>query len=264
MMSERLDQFERHGFAIFRQVLDPDLIAEASEHVAWLERQYPDLRTENLGHWLVRDDPFWVRLVSDSRLLDIAEKFLGPDLALFASHYICKPAFSGQSVLWHQDAAYWPLEPMRVITLWLAVDDSTPENGCLRVVPGSHTGEIYPLEPNEELDNVLGSQAGVAVDESRAVDLVLGAGDVEVHHPAILHSSKANTSPRRRCGLTIRYIPTSTKICVPEQPPISAFWLRGVPGANSYQPVPLYDPARHFAFRGVEHWPSNSGLPGTR
>src|SRR5690606_40334400 len=56
-------------------------------------------------------DPFWVRLISDDRLVDIASLFVGPDVALFASHYISKPPFTGQPVLWHQDSAFWPLEP---------------------------------------------------------------------------------------------------------------------------------------------------------
>ena len=59
-------------------------------------------------------DPFWVRLVGDQRLLDIAKLFIGPNIALFASHYIAKPPGEGQAVLWHQDAHYWPLEPMEV------------------------------------------------------------------------------------------------------------------------------------------------------
>ena len=66
------------------------------------------------------DDPFWVRLVSDDRLLNVAETFVGPNIALFASHYIAKRPFDGQAVLWHQDGSYWPLEPMEVVTLWLA------------------------------------------------------------------------------------------------------------------------------------------------
>lgn len=251
---------ETDGFTIFRQVVDRDLVAEAGAHVTWLQARHPELRPENLGHWLVHDDPFWIRLISDGRLLDLAQLFLGPDLALFASHYICKPPGSGQPVLWHQDAAYWPLEPMRVVTLWLAVDDSTPENGCVRFIPGSHHHRVVPLRKNAEVANVLGSEADTEVDESLAVDAVLAAGDVEVHDPGIMHASYANTSSRRRCGLTIRYIPTSTKI-LGDEPPICAFWLRGAPGVNAYQPLPSFDPARHFPFRGAEGWPANSGLP---
>ena len=81
--------------------------------------------------------------------------------------------------------------------------------------------------------------------------MVLTPGDVEVHHPNIVHGSNANTSPNRRCGLTIRYIPTSTRIIGDEQPYPSAFLLRGEPGVNTYQPVPTFEPARHFPFRGA-------------
>jgi len=190
-------------------VLDAELVAEASWHVDWRMARNPDLRPEHLGHKLLGSDPFWLRLVSDPRLLDIAELFIGPDFALFASHYISKPAGDGQPVLWHQDGSYWPLEPMKVVSLWLAVDDSNPENGCMRVVPGTQHMDLQALEERTDVANILRSGIDESVvDESKAVDVVLKAGDVSVHHPSIIHGSNANRSPRRRCGLTIRYIPT--------------------------------------------------------
>jgi len=85
------------------------------------------------------------------------------------------------------------------------------------------------------------------VDESLAINLTLSAGDVEVHHPNIMHGSEANTSPQRRCGLTIRYIPTSTRITASEQPYPSAFLLRGDPGVNVYQAWPDEDLGQTFA-----------------
>ena len=143
---------------------------------------------------------------------------------------------------------------MNVVTLWLAVDESTPENGCLRVIPGSHAGELYDLRQRADVDNVLGSEAAADIDESGAVDMIMAPGDVEVHHPGIVHGSNANTSPRRRCGLTIRYIPTSTRIVTPEQPYPSALLLRGAPGVNAYQPRPVFVPGEDFAFAGSQRW----------
>ena len=249
-----LEQYRRDGYVIFRDVIDKELIAEASDHVSWLQRKHPDVRGEQLGHMFLRDDPFWVRLVSDGRLVDLAELFIGPNVALFASHYISKPPHSGQPVLWHQDSAFWPLQPMQVVTLWLAVDHSTPDNGCVRLIPGSHTMDTAAMRENTEVDNVLGQEIAAEVDESKAVDMILRPGDVEVHHPNIVHGSNANTSPQRRCGLTLRYIPTSTRITDPEQPYPSAFWLRGERGVNTYQPLPAYDQARHFPFRDSASW----------
>ncbi len=260
MLAEHLspgrEQYEREGYVVFRDVLDAELIGEASEHVDWLLAHNPCLRPEQLGHTLIEDDPFWVRLVGDDRLLDIAEQFIGPDIALFASHYICKPPFDGQPVLWHQDGSFWPLEPMEVVTLWLAVDDSTPENGCMRVIPGTHTLGLQGMNTRTDMANVLSAEIDPAsVDESRAADVVLKAGDVSVHHPNIIHGSEANNSARRRCGLTIRYIPTSTRI-ISDQPWPSAFLLRGqaVPGVNEYRARPRYVEGKHLPFRGWEAW----------
>lgn len=249
-----LGEYERDGYVIFRDVIDADLLQEVNAHVGWLQDRHPDVRPEHLGHVYMRDDPFWVRLVSDDRLVDIAELFVGSDVALFASHYISKPPYSGQPVLWHQDGAFWPLEPMRVVTLWLAVDHSTPENGCVRLVPGRHHTDYQEVRDNTDVESVLGQEIAVDVDESDAVDMVLAPGDVEVHHPAIVHGSSANTSPNRRCGLTIRYIPTSTRIVADELPYPSAFHLRGDPGVNEYQPRPRYVEGRHMPFRGYEQW----------
>jgi hypothetical protein len=93
--------------------------------------------------------------------------------------------------------------------------------------------------------------------------MVLAPGDVEVHHPGMVHGSNANTSPNRRAGLTIRYIPTSTRITAPEQPFPSAFLLRGKGGVNVYQPIPAYKEGLDMPFAGSESWESSGRLPGT-
>lgn len=250
------DQFDREGYAIFRNVIDADLVREASSHIDWLLARHPELRPEQLWHTLVPGDPFWVRLISDDRLLDVAELFVGPNIGLFASHYISKPPYEGMPVLWHQDGSYWPLEPMEVVTLWLAIDRSVPENGCMRVIPGTHNLSLQEMHKSTEVASVLNSEIDPAlVDESKAVDLVLEPGDVSVHQPNIIHGSNANNSPLRRAGLTIRYIPTSTHI-VSAEPWQYAFLLRGsaVPGVNVYQPRPKYVEGTHMPFRGSDAW----------
>ena len=255
--SESREDFEREGYTVFRNVLDAALVAEASRHVEWLMARNPGVRPELLDHELLGKDPFWLRLVSDPRLLDIAELFIGPNIALFASHYISKPAYDGKAVLWHQDGSYWPLAPMDVVSLWVAVDESTPDNGCMRVVPRTQQRELQKTRRRDDVDSVFGSGMDVSVvDETAAVEVVLAPGDVSVHHPNVVHGSNANRSPRRRCGLTIRYIPTSTRITSDQAWP-SAFLLRGraVAGINNYLPFPRYEAGTHMPFRGCESWP---------
>ncbi len=254
-MASIKEEYDRNGYVIVRNVLDQNLISESRQHINWLLEKNPGVRPEHLHHTLIADDPFWVRLIKDDRLLDVAEKFIGPDIALFASHYICKPPKDGQAVLWHQDGSYWPLEPMDVVTLWLAVDDSVPENGCMRVIPGTHALDLQELQERHDVPNVLDSAVDPSmVDESKAVNVELNPGDVSIHHPNIIHGSNANTSDKWRRGLTIRYIPTSTKVTEKEWPCLMLLRGNPVPGVNDYVPYPKYEKGRHMPFEGCEDW----------
>ena len=71
------ESFTQDGYAIVRGVLDPKLVVEANRHVDWLIERHPELPPERLGYWLTPTDPFWMRLVSDSRLVDIAAAIVG-------------------------------------------------------------------------------------------------------------------------------------------------------------------------------------------
>lgn len=259
--ASELAQYERDGYTIFRNVIDPQLIAEISCHIEWLQENQKELCVGSTDYFQlarVNNDPFWIRVASDDRLLDIAQQFVGPNIALFASGYFSKAANTGAAVLWHQDAAYWPLEPMEATSLWLAVDDSAVENGCMRVIPGTHRNAREEIVDRSDVANFLGSSIKSAseINDDDAVDVILRAGDVSIHHPNLIHGSKANTSPKRRCGLALRYIASSTRILVEDdQPWPASFFLRGEQGgANKYNPRPRYVHGRHMPFRDAEDW----------
>ena len=261
MVSTQLDgireQYERDGYVIIRNAIDPALAEETSRHVDWLLEHNPGIRPEQLHHTLMRQDPFMHHLVGDDRLLDIVEPFIGSDIALFAAHYIAKAPFKGQPVLWHQDGSYWPLEPMEVITIWLAATDSTKENGCMRIIPGTQHQKLLTLRQMQKIDdgsNVLGYGIDPrTLEEDKAIDIELKAGDVSIHHPNVIHGSNANDSPYWRKGLTLRYIPTSTRITKEGHSP---FLLRGkaVAGVNEYEPRPRFVEGQHMPFAGAETW----------
>lgn len=235
--------------------MSPELLGEMQEHVDWLasRRFLQGLPPDHWHHPIMRNDPFWVRLASDSRLLDLAQRFLGPDLALFSSHYFCKMPRVGREVPWHQDGSYYPLWPMRTVSVWLAADRSDAENGCLRVVRGSHLQTLS--EPGGE-DAAAGM--GTHTDQEarqlgELVDVVLEPGDASIHHPNLVHASSANRSPRRRCGLSFRYISADVHCLAEEQP---VLLLRGdaVPGVNRYRSWPMYRPGYDMPFRGCDAW----------
>eukprot|EP00118_Oscarella_pearsei_P006165 m.28008 g.28008 ORF g.28008 m.28008 type:complete len:340 (+) comp30527_c0_seq4:104-1123(+) len=266
-----LKKFHDDGYVILRNVIDESLQREVQAHVEWILHKYPEFPPEHLHHPILRTDPFWMRLCSDQRLVDIATNFIGPNVALFSSHYFCKMPFAGKKVLWHQDGSYWPLEPMKVVSFWLAVDESTVHNGCLRVVRGSHKEDLkethtkasvllavtdlfsQELQPNKEGENVLGSMTHDEVKEDDIVNIELNPGDVEIHHPTIIHGSEPNDSNRRRCGLTIRYISSSTGVTDPKHP---VYMIRGeeMLGVNNYRSWPPYRPSYHMPFQGCNLW----------
>jgi len=255
MSNSKIDikqEYDEIGYAIVRNAIDAVLASEVEAHVHWLGKKYPDVRPEQLHHNLLVDDPFIHRLVSDTRLLDIVEELIGHNIALFAAHYIAKPPFTGQAVLWHQDGTYWPLEPMEVISIWLAATDSTVENGCLRVIPGTQKKKLILREELQEVNdgkNVLASGIYPSqIDDTKAVDLELNAGDVSLHNPSIVHGSNANSSDKWRIGLTLRYIPTSTFVKIEGH---RIILLRGDSDpniANKYADRPIFDPDNHMKF----------------
>lgn len=255
-ISQAYEQYTDEGYTTVERAIDDTLVDEARDHIEWLLEHNPDKRPEDLTQDLLPNDPFWVRLVSDDRLLDIVEQFIGPDIALFSSHYIAKPPGDGQPVLWHQDGVYWPLEPKEdVITIWLALDQTRPSNGCMQVIPETHTLELQEIKENTEVDNVLSSEIDMDVDVSDAIPIELEPGDVSLHHPNILHGSENNSSYTWRRGLTIRYIPSRTSIT--EDPWEAALMLRGdpAPNVNTYQPWPIHgEKAESMDFAGTDSY----------
>ena len=251
-------EYDEKGYVIVRNAVDADLARETAAHVHWLAERHPDIRPERFGHNMLVSDPFMQRLVGDDRLVDIVEQFLGPNIAMWAAHYIAKPPRHGQKVLWHQDGSYWPLAPMEVTTIWLAATASTRENGCMRLLPGTQNNRLLSRREMIEVPdgkNVLASGIHPSqIDDSHVVDLELEPGDVSVHNPRIIHGSESNTSDTWRIGLTLRYIPTSTRVMREGDRPIL---VRGAPDAgnsNIYAARPAFDRAIHMPFRGMEDW----------
>jgi len=256
--SPLVEAYNRDGYVIIKDVINGPLLKEFQQHVDFLLKKYPSIPGEHLHHPLMRNDAFWVRLIQDPSLLDLAQLFIGPDIALFSSHYFCKQARTGMPVLWHQDGSYWPIRPMNVVTLWVAADRSDAGNGCLRVVKGSHRTELQELQADGQGQgtNVLGfathdDESAGALGE--IVDVELEPGDVSIHHPNLVHASHANTSDRRRCGLTIRYIPTDVK-CFQDDQPVMHFRGDAREGINWYRSWPPYREGVDMEFDGKEAW----------
>ncbi len=159
---------------------------------------------------------------------------------MWTSHFISKDPFTGRSTPWHEDSAYWNGRfdrYDRIVTVWLALGPSNRENGCMRVIPRSHLQGGFH-------DNYVPTDMSVQtfhaeipdVDESTAVDFELERGEFSLHDGRIVHGAKANTSPIRRTGYTMRYLPATVQVMDVEQNRGWNIWLargQGAPG-NTY------------------------------
>ncbi len=218
LSTEQVQAYHREGYFICRdQVLAEEKFSGLKIYFEKLLASLPgDVRPESMDvpHFA---HPGLFEWLFDDRVLDLVEPILGPDIALFSSHFICKPKGNGKRVPWHEDSSYWrdQLDPMEVCTIWLAIDPSHLENGCMQVIPRTHnTGNLgfSDYDPVDTAKNVFPSEiVKTQRDESKAVAIELEPGQASLHDGRIMHGSEPNTSNIRRCGYTMRFMSTRTR-----------------------------------------------------
>jgi len=151
-------------------------------------------------------------ILTDARIVARIKDLIGEAVIAWGSHFFCKMPGDGRRVSWHQDSSYWPLTPSMAVTAWLAIDDASVENACMRFIPRTHTlGHLtYTLSENDEA-NVLNQTVTGAETLGQPVDVELKSGQISIHSDLLLHGSEPNQSNKRRCGLTLRYCPASVR-----------------------------------------------------
>jgi hypothetical protein len=210
LTAAELERYHEDGYVIPQARVAPEVLEDIKARHDRLVARYPQFRDycPSLLAW----DLGFLNYVREPGLVDRVGQVLGPDFALWNMSFFAKPALNGTRTPWHQDGEYWPIRPVATCSIWLAVDASTTENGCLRVIRGSHkvqrlrrhfTNDGPGLSLNQQLD-------AAEYDESEAVDLVLEPGQFSMHDVYLLHGSEPNTSTRPRRGMTMRFMPTTS------------------------------------------------------
>ncbi|HEY1213495.1 MAG TPA: phytanoyl-CoA dioxygenase family protein [Bryobacteraceae bacterium] len=210
---EQVEDFNRNGYLagirIFNQEEIADIRAYFDDLLARTLAAGGDsysISTAHLRYGRVYD------ILTHPRIVACVRDLLGENVIAWGSHFFCKMPGDGKRVSWHQDSSYWPLTPSKAVTAWLAIDDATVENACMRYIPGTHhLGHLtYTLSENDEA-NVLNQTVGAAETLGEPFDVELKAGEISIHSDLLLHGSEANRSNKRRCGLTLRYCPASVR-----------------------------------------------------
>ena len=216
--AHQVDAFRKEGYLIYTKPVLPQ--AKFDGLKACFERILADLpegeRPEamDVPHFM---HPELFEWALDDHILNLVEPILGPDLALFSTHFICKPKGNGRRVPWHEDSAYWrgQIDPMEVVTVWLALDPSLKENGCMMVIPRTHREGQQGFSEYGDVDSaknvfpteIIESQR----DDARRVHVELQPNQCSLHDGRIQHGSEPNTSNLRRCGWTIRFTSSAVK-----------------------------------------------------
>lgn len=207
------DFFNDNGYFICRNVITKKEALRQLNHFHNLRNKHSDIEPDEISSHLLQRDAEWYSLISNPALVNIAESLLGQGIAHFYSRYFAKKPNVGREVPWHQDGAYYPLDPIKLCTLWVSLTESTLDNGCLKVIPGTHKFDLHKIQETDNKNSILKRVMDTTgLDTSEVVNIITSPGDVVIIHPNLMHSSEINTSTDWRIGLAIRYIPTSVKI----------------------------------------------------
>ena len=244
---ERLQFFESEGYLVVEDVLSAEELKACEDEIERLHDLYGELAEKDdpsLSYF--QKEPYAndagdrrpvLRKIEETRslsalfkdlsshpgLVAVIQDLLGPDLLLFRSTLMLKPALHGSIHGLHQDSAYWPMEPPTLVTVSIALNDTTEENGCIQVIPRSHLGGV------QEWGQIARDQEAALtdrddLDDSQLVNAPVRAGTALMFHSRLVHGSGPNRSPNPRHTALYAYFPPTVRYCPPDgKPPQKTF-----------------------------------------
>ena len=248
LSGEQVRFYEEHGYLAPVRLLNDrqvEAMRDGLERMIWdvdhprgqeilgrpkLVRGQPTPMIYFQGAWLAEEA--FHDVIFAPRLAGPLKQLLGtPRVRFWHDQIFYKPPRHGGVVAWHQDYSYWTrTEPVGHITCFLALDDTTLENGCLHVIPGSQGWPLLPTVPltgtAADMDAIKSILSPQQLAEFKPTPIFLKAGECSFHHPLTLHGSYANTSDRPRRGVVLNFMKADTRSNSAEKPPM--------PGAPIY------------------------------
>ena len=208
---EQINQYKEDGYIAPIDVLTKNEAEEVKKEIEYIEKKWPN-EIEGLGRNYVHlISPVLDKVSHNSKILDAVESIIGKDILVCGTTLFIKNPDKKGFVSFHQDAKYIGLEPHNWVTGWLAVTDSNEENGCMRMLKGSHKKDLKFHDQKFDENNLLTrGQTIENVPINETTPVILKAGQLSLHHPTIIHGSGLNKSKERRIGFAIQsYIGTN-------------------------------------------------------
>ncbi len=202
---EQINQYNEDGYISPIDVLSTDEAGEINQEIERIEKDWPN-ELDGLGRNYVHlISPVFDKIPHNPKILDVVESIIGKDILVCGTTLFIKNPDQKGFVSFHQDAKYIGLEPHNWVTGWLAVTDANEENGCMRMLKGSHKEDLkFHSQKFDEHNLLTRGQTieNVPIDETTPV--ILKAGQLSLHHPKIIHGSGLNKTEDRRIGFAIQ------------------------------------------------------------
>jgi len=186
--------------------------AVVSANPLMLNRPIPNPACPSFEKYGMQTDRGLMEFCAHSRIVDMVEALIGPDIVLWSNTIFSKPATAGKRTPWHRDGEFWPLDPLATVTLWIAVTESNRSNGCLRLIPASHLSETIGRHHDVTTDDVIFAREieNGEFDASSAFDVELEPGQMVFFDVRMIHGAAPNGG-KLRTAFTARYMPATTR-----------------------------------------------------
>lgn len=239
---EQVAAFQADGFVAPIRVLQPAEVARIRAEVESFIAAMGG-RAESFGLGALRTKahlrcPALLELVHRSEIVEAVSQLIGPDVLCRSSSIFMKEPGDAAFVPWHQDLMYWHLDPPDLVSAWVALTDSTAENGAVEILAGSHRAPLLPHGPANDPASMLNNNQKITegIELARVRRVLLKAGEISIHHVRTAHGSAPNRSSARRIGVAIRYVAPHVRRTDGRQE--SALLVRGRDRHGGYEAEP--------------------------
>ena len=203
--------YSEEGFVSPIDIFSKEEALEIRKEIENIEKKWPNELEGPGRNYVHLISPIFDKVCHNSKILDAVESIIGKNILVCGTTLFIKNSNEKGFVSYHQDAKYIGLEPHNWVTAWVALTDSNEKNGCMKMWAGTHKNEIKHHNQKFDENNLLTrGQTIENVPVNETTPVILKAGQMSLHHPAIIHGSGLNKSKERRIGFVIQsYIGTN-------------------------------------------------------
>ena len=205
LTSDQINDYNNNGYLAPINVLTKDEASEVRAEIEKIEKLWPN-ELDGLGrNYVHMISPVFDKVCHSTKILDAVESIIGKNILVGGTTLFIKNPDKKGFVSFHQDAKYIGLEPHNWVTAWIAITDSNEENGCMRMLTGSHKNNLtHHAQKFDEGNLLTRGQTVENVPIEKTTPVILHAGQMSLHHPTIIHGSGLNNSNDRRIGFVVQ------------------------------------------------------------